>query len=680
MIKKYKLSILIPARNEEWLARTVEDLLEHKTDDTEIIVGLDGKWADPGLPDHDDVTIVYYPESIGQRQMTNQLCKLSNAKYIAKVDAHCAFDQDFDKKMLDAFKITGDNVVMVPIMRNLHAFDWVCPDGHRRYQGPSGPCKECGKPTERDVVWIPKTSPQSKSYSFDASPHFQYFSEHCKREPFKKDLERDGLTESMSIQGSFFMMTKDNYYELDIDNEEWGSWGSQGIQIACSFWLSGGRVIVNNNTWYAHMFRTQGQDFGFPYPQSGRQVSHAKKYAKKIFFEERWYKAIRPVSWIVERFWPVTYWKDEDLVALKEMEKKSWGIEKKDYFRKVEVECANCGNKYEVKPSRVSKTTCCSWDCLNEYKRKTYKGRKLTDEWKKNISESKKGEKHPLWKGKDVGYKALHDWVRREKGNPIKCQFCDSTFCLNWANKSHDYKRDLNDWIPLCKKCHWKYDNLSRSIIFYTDNQLQLKIAHRVQKQLLKISKDKNIPIVSASLKPMPKMGKNIHLPLKRGVLTMFKQILAALEASTAEIIYFCEHDVMYSESHFDFVPEHKEIFYYNTAWWKIRKDGKAVSWGANQVSGLCAYRSHLLNFYRKRVSELEKKGIDRSYEPGRRDKTLYETWKSKVPNIDIRHEGTLTRGKWSKDDFRDKSTCIDWQETTIDKIDGWTKLDSFFK
>ena len=72
-----KLSILIPANKEMWLARTVQDLLEHIEADTEILVGLDGAWADPVIPDHPRVKIYHVTESIGQRAMTNQLCRLS---------------------------------------------------------------------------------------------------------------------------------------------------------------------------------------------------------------------------------------------------------------------------------------------------------------------------------------------------------------------------------------------------------------------------------------------------------------------------------------------------------------------------------------------------------------------------------------------------------------------------
>lgn len=306
---KYDLSILIPARNEQFLTRTVFDIVENKEGNTEILIGLDGAWADPPVPDHPDVRIFHVAQPIGQRAMTNQLCRLSDAKYVMKVDAHCAFDKGFDVKMMKEMK---DDWTMVPVMRNLHAFNWVCSDGHVRYQGPSGPCSDCGKETVKDIVWIPKTNPQSVSYCFDPEPHFQYFNE------FKKRPEGQGdITETMSLQGSCFMLTRDKYWDLNICDENFGSWGSQGIEVAVKTWLSGGRVMVNHKTWYAHMFRTQGGDFGFPYELSGHSVSHAKKTAKELFFTGKWEKAKYPLYWLVEKFWPVPGWKDEDLAKLK---------------------------------------------------------------------------------------------------------------------------------------------------------------------------------------------------------------------------------------------------------------------------------------------------------------------------------------------------------------------------
>lgn len=302
-----KLSFIIPARNEEFLVQTINDILSHTGDESEILVGLDGYWPSTPIADHPRVKIFHVTEPIGQRAMSNQLVRLSRARYVAKIDAHCGLDDDFGNKMLKFFEEVGDDVVAVPIMRNLHAFDWVCKNGHRRYQSPSGVCKECAEPTEKEIIWKGKERPESTSYCFDSEPHFQYFNEYKKR-PEYKEMQRKGYTETMSLQGSFFMSTRHNYWKYQLCDERAGSWGNQGIELACSAWLSGLRVLCNHKTWYSHMFRTQGGDFGFPYEQSGREVEKTKKYIKDKFWDKKHPKQIHSVQWLVDKFAPVTGW------------------------------------------------------------------------------------------------------------------------------------------------------------------------------------------------------------------------------------------------------------------------------------------------------------------------------------------------------------------------------------
>lgn len=110
------------------------------------------------------------------------------------------------------------------------------------------------------------------------------------------------------------------------------------------------------------------------------------------------------------------------------------------------------------------------------------KGIKFSENHKKNISEAHRGKKlskvhakkfgkkwlgvkeenHPSWKGDDVGYRALHHWVIKHLGQPSECSNCgfasQNSRQFNWANISHEYRRDLNDWVRLCISCHNKYD------------------------------------------------------------------------------------------------------------------------------------------------------------------------------------------------------------------------------
>jgi hypothetical protein len=315
------LSILIPARQEMFLARTIQDILENIEADTEVIATLDGAWADPGIPQDDRVNVIYVPEPVGQRAATNLAAKLARGRYLMKCDAHCSFDKGFDRKMLEAFSQAGDDVTMVPIMRNLWAFDWKCHScGKKVYQGPKPErCEACGgERIKRKMVWIGKRNPQSWSYCFDVQPHFQYFEQYKHRDS-TKEARRTGFTETMSLQGSCFMATREKYFSLPLCDESLGSWGNQGLEVACATWLSGGRVLAYHGTWYAHMFRTR-KDFSFPYPQSwGAQLETKRRTWDKFLnggFEHR----VHPISWLVEKFWPVKGWAEDDLRKLKEME------------------------------------------------------------------------------------------------------------------------------------------------------------------------------------------------------------------------------------------------------------------------------------------------------------------------------------------------------------------------
>ncbi len=68
------------------------------------------------------------------------------------------------------------------------------------------------------------------------------------------------------------------------------------------------------------------------------------------------------------------------------------------------------------------------------------------------------GEANSKWRGSSVSYQNLHMWVRRHKGSATKCSLCGSTAKVEWANISHKYLRDLNDFVELCRLHHVHYD------------------------------------------------------------------------------------------------------------------------------------------------------------------------------------------------------------------------------
>lgn len=219
---------------------------------------------------------------------------------------------------------------------------------------------------------------------------------------------------------------------------------------------------------------------------------------------------------------------------------------------------------------------------------------------------------------------------------------------------------------------------MDKGIIFYTSNILDEAIASDVRQRLLNM----HLPIVCISLKPMD-FGRNIVLDLPPGITTMTKQILTGLEASTADVVFFCEHDVLYHPSHFDFTPSRKDVFYYNTnVWrWDYPKDRYITYDHLRSLSGLCVRRETALEHYRKRLKLIEERGLQDTsrepvwirkmgHEPGKNRSPipeLTEEWKSPESNIDIRHRGTITRRKCNLADFRRLPTG--WKEATREQI-----------
>jgi hypothetical protein len=96
------------------------------------------------------------------------------------------------------------------------------------------------------------------------------------------------------------------------------------------------------------MFRTQGGDFGFPYDQPGKGVDKAKKMAKEMFFNEK----LIP---LVEKFWPIPGWSQEDLDALKGVKAPTRGVL---YYtdNQIPMELANLCRKY-IKRSNLPITS-----------------------------------------------------------------------------------------------------------------------------------------------------------------------------------------------------------------------------------------------------------------------------------------------------------------------------------
>jgi len=530
------LSILIPSRNEEFLAKTIKNILENIKADTEIIAVCDGEWADPPIKDHPRVRLIYHSESIGQRAAVNEAAKLSNAKFVMKLDAHCSVDKGFDVKLMEDCEYDW---TVIPRMYNLHAFDWKCNKcGNQTYQGadPTS-CEKCDntKDFEKVIIWQRRKSRRSDFARFDNNMKFQYWRAYGKRPEAKEDI-----ADTMSSIGACFFMHRERFFDLGGLDEEHGSWGQFGTEIACKSQLSGGRHMANKKTWFAHMFRT-GKGFSFPYKQSGRQVQNARKYSNDIWKNNKWPLAVHDLQWLINKYAPV-----------------------------------------------------------------------------------------PDWEG-------VH-------------------------NES-------------------KINKPTKGLVYYTDNRCEERIMQVCRNQLKKLCP--TWPIVSVSHYPID-FGENIVMDLPRTSASMYKQILAGLQASTADIIFLIEHDVFYHQSHFDFVPPKKDQIFYNLNRWAVdAKNGQALHYVSWCNSHIVAYKETLLNHLTDFVALVEKEGYSRKRMGHAIGKRKYEgvrhykvkTFKSEHPVVDIRHSNNFTQNRFKKEQFH--STIKEWE--LGDEIPFWGKTKGRF-
>lgn len=319
----YDLSILIPARNEwcydlDLLGSTIENVLANTSDRCEIVTVLDGSWSLNSLPVNSRLTVIHHNKSIGQRAATNEAAKVAKGEWVCKMDAHCAVGPEFDTKLVASME---DDWTVVPGQFNLHAFNWKCKKcSWIKDQSPKpAKCEKCGSQYIKQVpVWKPRDGQEGRrraythSWYFDSTLTFGYWGEYaadesyCKRHkiPFRPETQAT-VHDTMCLLGACWAMRRERYFDLDICDVKFGSWGNQGVEVACKSWLSGGRVVVNQATWFAHFFRVGG--INFPYPGGGHK-ERAVARSKELWLNNSWPKQVRPLSWLIECFAPTKDW------------------------------------------------------------------------------------------------------------------------------------------------------------------------------------------------------------------------------------------------------------------------------------------------------------------------------------------------------------------------------------
>jgi cephalosporin hydroxylase/glycosyltransferase involved in cell wall biosynthesis len=279
------LSVIIPSRNEQgYLEKTIESLLNNAEGEIEIIVVLDGWLPNPRIEFPTDarrqLVWIHNPEAIGQRQAINQAARQAKGEFIMKLDAHCAVDKGFDVILARDCEY---DMTMIPRMYNLNVVDWT-PKLHKR----------------TDYMYIGLVDGNLRAQYYEGKDS----DGNTLRQPDNDKM----IDEVMCCMGPCFFMRKARFWELGGCMEEHGGWGQQGVEESCKAWTSGGRMIVNKNTWFAHWFRgggvPEGHKKGFPYRLTQRDVEIARNYSNDLWMNNKWPKQVKTFEWLLDKFDP----------------------------------------------------------------------------------------------------------------------------------------------------------------------------------------------------------------------------------------------------------------------------------------------------------------------------------------------------------------------------------------
>jgi hypothetical protein len=276
------LSIIIPSRTEKYLNNTIKSVLENATEDIEVFPILDGYAFPPTLDLIRDPRLKYIclPDNgtMQKRQGINAAVSIANGKYVMCLDAHCLVAKGFDAVLK---KDCNKDWVVIPRRYKLDADTWTTKNH-----------LDGSLPVDYEY-WMYREYLEGflKPYRWDC------------RSVARKNIQID---ETMTMQASCWFMHKTYFKELRLMQVEgYTGWGQEDVEIAMKVHTSGGKLMVNKNTWYAHLYK--GKQHGRMYVPNKRQWA-----VSRLFGFNYWAKYRKSdFKKVISHFMPVPNWGEE---------------------------------------------------------------------------------------------------------------------------------------------------------------------------------------------------------------------------------------------------------------------------------------------------------------------------------------------------------------------------------
>ena len=206
------ISVIIPARQEPYINKTIESLYDNATGEIEVIVILEGERVeiDPRAK------VIFHPNPMGRRVGMNEAVKEANGKYLLHIDAHCSMSPGWDEKLIESCK---EKTLVVSVVAAMDETTWqIKPNHYYTFVSMDSNLKE---------HWWGKYKPLRK----------------CAVEE-----------ETMAFTGCGWLIRKDFYESLGGCDESLGQLCHLGPEWALKVWCNGGRMVLRTDVFCGHVF------------------------------------------------------------------------------------------------------------------------------------------------------------------------------------------------------------------------------------------------------------------------------------------------------------------------------------------------------------------------------------------------------------------------------------------
>lgn len=277
------LSAVIPSRSDQYLQKTVDDLLAKAEGKVEVIVVYDGRWADTILRDDPRLIQLHHGtmhDNYGMRASINAGVRISKGEHLLIIDEQCGVDQGYDVKLAADCE---DNWVVIPRRMRLEPESWTLIEDGR-------------PPIDYMCVDYPYQRPYDKTCGLHGAEW---------KRPKRRDILID---DTPTMQGSCYFMTRKHWDSTikELDDVNYGTFTQEAQEVSFKTWLSGGRVVVNKKTWYAHWHKGKnGKGYGFSNEQYKRHMEGTERgrlYAINYWMNTKDYP--RDFKWFVNEKFP----------------------------------------------------------------------------------------------------------------------------------------------------------------------------------------------------------------------------------------------------------------------------------------------------------------------------------------------------------------------------------------